>query len=62
MSVKIRPGESQEMLLKRFRKEVATARILSTYRKKRWFVSPSETKRKSKKKAMRRTPPRIERG
>lgn len=60
MTVKLRPGESQEMLLKRFRKEVATARILSTYRKKRWFVSPSELRRKSKKKALRKSrPPRI---
>ena len=39
MTVIIRPGESQESLLKRFRKEVADSRILSTYRKKRWFVS-----------------------
>ncbi|HEX8683938.1 MAG TPA: 30S ribosomal protein S21 [Ardenticatenaceae bacterium] len=54
MTVKIRPGESQEMLLKRFRKEVATARILSTYRKKRWFVSKSELRRKARKKAMRK--------
>jgi small subunit ribosomal protein S21 len=42
------------MLLKRFRKEVATARILSTYRKKRWFVSKSELRRKARKKAMRK--------
>jgi small subunit ribosomal protein S21 len=58
MTVKLRPGESQEMLLKRFRKEVATARILSTYRKKRWFVSKSELRRKAKKKAIRKTDPR----
>lgn len=61
MSVKLRPGESQEMLLKRFRKEVATARILSTYRKKRWFISPSEIRRKAKKKSQRRMPTRHER-
>lgn len=54
MTVKLRPGESQEVLLKRFRKEVATARILSTYRKKRWFVSKSELQRKAKKKAIRK--------
>ncbi len=54
MAVKIRPGESQDQLLKRFRKEVATARILSTYRKKRWFVSNSELRRKAKKKAVRK--------
>lgn len=55
MTVKLRPGESQEMLLKRFRKEVATARILSTYRKKRWFVSKSELRRKARKKAIRKS-------
>ena len=52
MTVIIRPGESQESLLKRFRKEVADSRILSTYRKKRWFVSKSEEKRKSKQRAV----------
>lgn len=54
MSVKLRPGESPESLLKRFRKEVAQARILSTYRKKRWFVSKSEQRRKERKKALRK--------
>ncbi|MEP7198586.1 MAG: 30S ribosomal protein S21 [Chloroflexota bacterium] len=54
MSVVIRSGESQESLLKRFRKEVADSRILSTYRKKRWFVSKSEEKRKSKQRAARK--------
>ena len=54
MTVIIRPGESQESLLKRFRKEVADSRILSTYRKKRWFVSNSEEKRKSKQRATRK--------
>lgn len=54
MAVKLRPGESQDALLKRFRKEVATSRILSTYRKKRWFVSKSELERKAKKKALRK--------
>jgi small subunit ribosomal protein S21 len=56
MAVKLRPGESQDQLLKRFRKEVATSRILSTYRKKRWFVSKSELVRKARKKAMRKSP------
>lgn len=54
MTVILRPGESQEGLLKRFRKEVADSRILSTYRKKRWFVSKSEEKRKSKQRAARK--------
>ena len=54
MSVELRPGESQEGLLKRFRKEVVKGRILSTYRKKRWFVSKSENRRLAKQRAARK--------
>lgn len=54
MSVDLRPGESQEGLLKRFRKEVVKGRILSTYRKKRWFVSKSENRRLAKQRAARK--------
>ncbi|TMC61020.1 MAG: 30S ribosomal protein S21 [Chloroflexi bacterium] len=54
MTVVLRSGESQESLLKRFRKEVADSRVLSTFRKKRWFVSKSEEKRKSKQRAARK--------
>jgi len=52
MTVWLKPGESQESLLRRFRKEVAGSRILSTYRKKRWFVSKSELRRKQRKRAI----------
>lgn len=62
MTVKLRPGESQESLLKRFRKEVATSRVLSTYRKKRWFVSKSELRRKAKKKAIRKARRKVMKG
>ena len=54
MSVDLRSGESQEGLLKRFRKEVVKDRILSTYRKKRWFVSKSENRRLAKQRAARK--------
>ena len=54
MSVDLRPGETQESLLKRFRKEVVKDRILSTYRKKRWFVSKSEDRRLAKQRAIRK--------
>jgi small subunit ribosomal protein S21 len=54
MTVKLRRGESQESLLKRFRKKVGRARILSDVRKKRWFISKSELRRKKKKKAVRK--------
>ncbi|MBI2845976.1 MAG: 30S ribosomal protein S21 [Chloroflexi bacterium] len=53
-SVTLRPGESQEELLRRFRKQVADNRILSICREKRWFVSKSELRRKQKKRAERR--------
>jgi small subunit ribosomal protein S21 len=54
MTVKLRPGESQESLLKRFRKKVTKSRILSEARKKRWFVSKSEQRRIAKRKGIRR--------
>jgi len=53
-SVTLRPNESQDQLLKRFRKKVAKSGILSTVRRKRWFVSKSELRRINKKKAIRR--------
>jgi small subunit ribosomal protein S21 len=52
--VTLRPNESQDQLLKRFRKKVAKSGILSTVRRKRWFVSKSELRRIDKKKAIRR--------
>jgi len=53
-TVVLRPNESQEQLLKRFRKKVAKSGVLSTVRRKRWFVSKSELRRIQKKKAIRR--------
>jgi len=52
--VDLQPGESQEQLLKRFRKSVAKSGVLSTVRRKRWHVSKSELRRIQKKKAIRR--------
>ena len=52
--VVLRPNESQDQLLKRFRKKVVKSGVLSTVRRKRWFVSKSETRRVEKKKAIRR--------
>lgn len=52
--VDLQPGESQDQLLKRFRKSVAKSGILSTVRRKRWYVSKSELRRIQKKKAIRR--------
>ena len=53
-SVHLRNGESQDSLLRRFRKKVVKSGILSTIRNKRWFISKSETRRMEKKKAIRR--------
>ncbi len=53
-SVVLRNGESQDSLLKRFRKKIVKSGILSTIRDKRWFVSKSEMRRMEKKKAIRR--------
>ena len=53
-TVTLRPNESQDQLLKRFRKKVAKSGILSTVRRKRWFVSKSELRRINKKKSIRR--------
>jgi len=52
--VTIRQSESQDSLLKRFRKKVVKSGVLSTVRRKRWFVSKSELRRVEKKKATRR--------
>lgn len=54
-SVYLRNGESQDSLLKRFRKKVVKSGVLSTIRNKRWFVSKSEQRRMEKKKAIRRS-------
>ena len=54
-SVRLKPGESQEQLLRRFRKRVTNAGILSTVRRKRWHISKSELRRIEKKKAIRRS-------
>lgn len=52
--VVLRPNESQDQLLRRFRKKVIKSGVLSTIRKERWFSSKSETRRAEKKKAVRR--------
>jgi small subunit ribosomal protein S21 len=52
--VNLRANESQESLLKRFRKKVVKSGVLSTVRRKRWFVSKSEQRRMDAKKSMRR--------
>lgn len=52
--VTLRSNESQDNLLRRFRKKVVKSGVLSTIRNKRWFISKSEQRRMEKKKAIRR--------
>jgi small subunit ribosomal protein S21 len=52
--VVLRPNESSDSLMKRFRKKVVKSGVLSTLRRKRWFISKSENRRVEKKKAIRR--------
>jgi small subunit ribosomal protein S21 len=52
--VELRDGESQEKLLRRFRKVVTRSGVLSEVRKRRWFVSKNEQRRMEDKKAIRR--------
>jgi small subunit ribosomal protein S21 len=53
-SVVLEPGESQEALLRRFRKKVIKSRVLSAVKKKRYYVSKSEQRRLAHRKAIRR--------
>ncbi|MCP4603006.1 MAG: 30S ribosomal protein S21 [Proteobacteria bacterium] len=52
--VQLRPDESPESLIKRFRKRVNESGVLQDVRRKRWYMSPSEVRRMQKKKAIRR--------
>jgi small subunit ribosomal protein S21 len=53
-TVKIRPNESQQDLLRRFRKKVTRSGVSAALRRKRWFVSRTEQRRVDRKKAIRR--------
>ena len=52
--VRLKPGESQESLLKRFKQKVVKNGVVTLARSKRWFVSRSEQRRLDKKKAVRK--------
>ena len=58
-AVTLHPNESQEEILRRFRKKVLRSGQLSAARRKRWFVSKSEARRIEKKKAIRRIRRRV---
>ncbi|MCK4800916.1 MAG: 30S ribosomal protein S21, partial [Anaerolineales bacterium] len=46
-------------MMKRFRKKVSRSGVLSTVRRKRWFISKSELSRIQRKKAIRRRKRRL---
>ena len=52
--VSLKPNESQDQLLRRFRKKVSKAGTMSLIRRRRWHVPKSEERRIEKKKAARR--------
>ena len=54
VKVERRQNESDEQLLRRFRKKVAKSRIMSEVRRKRWHIPKSELQRIKEKKAIRR--------
>jgi small subunit ribosomal protein S21 len=54
VTVLLRRGESQEGLLRRFRKEVTRSRILSEVRRRRYFISKGEERRFRRQKSIRR--------
>jgi small subunit ribosomal protein S21 len=54
VQVILQEGESFDSLLKRFRKRVVRANILSTVKKKRYFISASEKRRRAQLKGRRR--------
>lgn len=52
--VKRRENESDEQLLRRFRKKVSRSGVLVEVRRRRWHVSDSELRRIARDKAIRR--------
>jgi small subunit ribosomal protein S21 len=53
--VERKSDETEEQLLRRFRKKVAHSRMMSELRRRRWHVSKSEVRRIQKKKVIRRS-------
>ena len=54
IKVTLKNGESERDLFNRFKKKVIRSRLLTEIKKRRWFVSKSEVRRKEKEKAIRR--------
>ena len=54
MAIKARPGENLDSMLRRFKKEVLNANIMTDLRRSEFYVSPSEKKRKKSAEARKR--------
>ena len=54
IKVKKRNHESEQQMVRRFKRKVARSGVLKAVRQKRWFVSESEKRRIALKKAKRR--------
>jgi small subunit ribosomal protein S21 len=54
ISVKKRNNESEQQMVRRFKRKVARSGVLKAVRQKRWFISESEKRRIALKKAKRR--------
>ena len=52
--VKVRPGESYEQALRRFKKQCERAGILSELRKREYYEKPSMLRKKKKAQAKKR--------
>ena len=52
--VTLKKGETQQQLMRRFKKKVIASKVLGEVRKRRWFVSRTEQRREDKKSAIRR--------
>ncbi len=48
VEVKLRPGETTDKLIRRFIKKVKREEVLEEVRERRYYVKPSEKKRKNK--------------
>ena len=59
--VEKRSGENEAQMFRRFRKRIMRSQLLSTVRKKRWFISKGEQRRIDQKKGIQRAQKRLRR-
>ena len=54
MAIKVRPGESLESALRRFKKELLKSDVMKDLRKHEYYVPPSEKRRRKDAEALKR--------